>query len=69
MLDLLQKRLALAVGVDQLFAQVNIDRVRLLFEPDFLLEIDAKTLGVILDLFDLALVNQPLVVLQVFYII
>ncbi|MNI54432.1 hypothetical protein D3C73_1093270 [compost metagenome] len=65
MLDLLQERLALAVGVDQLLAQVNIDRIRLLFEPDLLLEIDAKALRVILDLLDLAPVNQPLVVLQV----
>ncbi|MCY1182463.1 hypothetical protein D9M73_230230 [compost metagenome] len=66
MLDLLEERLALAVAVDELFAQVDIDRVRPLFEPDLLLEVDAKTLGVVLDLLDLAPVNQPLVVLQVF---
>ncbi|MNC32813.1 hypothetical protein D3C75_811830 [compost metagenome] len=65
-LDLLQECLALAIAVDQLFAQVDIDRVRLFLEPDLLLEIDAKALGVVLDLLDLAPVNQPLVVLQVF---
>ena len=31
-------------------------------EPHFLFEIDAEALGVILDLLDLAPVNQPLVV-------
>lgn len=48
-LDLLQKRLALAVVVDQLLVQINTDRVRLLLtvlgllEPDLVLEIDPET--------------------------
>ena len=65
-LDLLQECLALAVAVDQLLAQVDIDRVRLFLEPDLLLEVDAKALGIVLDFLDLAPVNQPLVILQVF---
>lgn len=70
-LDLLEEGFALAVAVDQILAQVDIDRVGLLpgfavgLEPDFLLEIDAKALGVVLDLLDLAPVDQPLVVQQV----
>ncbi|MOA35838.1 hypothetical protein D3C78_1573220 [compost metagenome] len=71
MFDLFQERFALAVVIDQLLAQVNVDRVRLLLrlvrllEPDLGFEIDAKALRVILDLLDFAPVNQALVVLQI----